>query len=221
MSSLVNPIETITKFNGVNYPPSQLFLETENYVSSRDPTLDRNSPEFSKMCVRHVTQRLDLSVPAISDLLKGVKENQGSAWSDFKTDFALRFARPSDHVGLQLSDIFKLRPDSLSTGDLTSFCSKVRNAVSDYLAALEKIPRFQPISDGLKNAHNLFTAHIAESVLYSTLPRKLVESISHNYVPPDNERLIPANFARACERVPQVFESPGAVVAHMKRVSCP
>lgn len=39
MSFVVNPIEPITNSNGCKYPPSQLFLEPENYVSVRKPNL--------------------------------------------------------------------------------------------------------------------------------------------------------------------------------------
>lgn len=68
-------------------------------------------------------------------------------------------------IGLQFSDVFKLRPDSFSTSDQTYFCLKVRTAVNDYLTALDKTLRLQPSRGKLKDAHNLFTAHTEESVL--------------------------------------------------------
>lgn len=41
-------MEPIIKFTGYNYPPEQLLLETENYIASLDPHIQRRSDEFSR-----------------------------------------------------------------------------------------------------------------------------------------------------------------------------
>lgn len=171
-------------------------------------------------CVQHVIQRIDLTVTEISLLLGGLDISSPQAWHNFKTDFRQAFSKPSDHVGLQFADIFKLRPDSLSTEHLTAFYADVRRAVNDLLRDFGDIPRFSPIYTALQDNQHLFKAFIAESVLYSTLPRKLVEAVDHNYSPPESESQIPSSFALACNGVP-VVSDPGSVVTHANRVSFP
>lgn len=50
-------------------------------------------------------------------------------------------ATTSEHVGVLFSDILALRPGSLTVGDLTAFCAKVRKILSDCFLALSGIPR--------------------------------------------------------------------------------
>lgn len=158
------------KYNtGFNYPLSQLFLENEKYVIPRKPTLDCTSPN---RCVQHVTQRLDLSIPAISDKPKALNTSIPHVWNEFKIDFRQRFTKPSDYISLQLSDIFKLIPDSLTTNNLTSFCAKIRKALNGYLRALGDEPRFRSLYSTLQENHTSFKSLTAESVLYSAIQRK-------------------------------------------------
>lgn len=163
---MASPAETIDKFNDYSYPPSQLFLERENDVPSREPSLDRTSPEFSA------------------------------------------------YVCLQLSEIFTYRTDSFTTSDLVSFCARIRATLNQLIPALGDIPRFRPIYNCIQEHENLFRAIITESVLYSSLPRKMVNAVDHVYVPPHNEHLIPLHFSRACMVFPCLADPARDVTAH-------
>lgn len=104
--------------------------------------------------------------------------------------------------------------------NLTFFCAKVRIAVNDYFRALSNTPRLHPIYNALQDIHNLYKAHIAECVLYSTLPKETCGKCPSQLPPaPDDECLVPSSLAHACERVPQVFGPTSAVMVHAKRVS--
>ncbi|ROT79767.1 hypothetical protein C7M84_001508 [Penaeus vannamei] len=112
MSSL--PMEPIVKFTGYNYPPEQLFLETENFIASLDPHIQRGSYEFDKRCLQHVTQRLDLTNPAVSAMLSGLTKDADRGWHTFKEQLSQRFMPPRGKASVELARIFKMRPASFS-----------------------------------------------------------------------------------------------------------
>lgn len=157
---VVNPMETITKFTGYNYPPPQLFLETKNSVKSREPTLGCPTPEFSQKFVQHIAQRLGHSVLEISEILKGLKTFSPTAWTDFKAEIRHHLGRLSS-----TKNIFKLKSNTLSKGDLASLCAKVRMAVNNNLSVLGS----KTLGTALEQNENAFKVLTAKTVLYSSL----------------------------------------------------
>lgn len=152
-------METITKFTGYNYPPAQLFLE-KNSVKSRVPTLGCTTPEFSQKCVQHIAQRLGHSVLEISEILKGLKTFSPTAWTDFKAEIRHHLGRLSS-----TKNIFKLKSNTLSKGDLASLCAKVRMAVNNNLSVLGS----KTLGTALEQNENAFKVLTAKTVLYSSL----------------------------------------------------
>ncbi|ROT67417.1 hypothetical protein C7M84_014498 [Penaeus vannamei] len=191
MSSL--PMEPIVKFTGYNYPPEQLFLETENFIASLDPHIQRGSYEFDKRCLQHVTQRLDLTNPAVSAMLSGLTKDADRGWHTFK--------------------------EQLSQRDITEFYVKVKQAIDDFLELLRRDEHMMIAHEHLEIILPQIRMLLAEGIVFDCLPAKLCTNAQIMYTRPESPGLLPTHLAKACGFVTNSDTAIPAVVAHTGNVS--
>ncbi|ROT70477.1 hypothetical protein C7M84_011237 [Penaeus vannamei] len=215
MSSL--PMEPIVKFTGYNYPPEQLFLETENFIASLDPHIQRGSYEFDKRCLQHVTQRLDLTNPAVSAMLSGLTKDADRGWHTFKEQLSQRFMPPRGKASVELARIFKMRPASFSQGDITEFYVKVKQAIDDFLELLRRDEHMMIAHEHLEIILPQIRMLLAEGIVFDCLPAKLCTNAQIMYTRPESPGLLPTHLAKACGFVTN--SDTAGVVAHTGNVS--
>ncbi|XP_042860760.1 uncharacterized protein LOC122246289 isoform X1 [Penaeus japonicus] len=128
---------SIPKFDGTGkVSTSTLFHDTESYVLSTEPNIDRNSVDFQHKCMQHVAQRIDLSVHEIYTLFKSIDMDE-NPWTEFKKTFGDYFASRKANVWLEYDKLTSLKPKSVAHNDLL-FQTEIKTAFAQFMKALSK-----------------------------------------------------------------------------------
>lgn len=103
-------------------------------------------------------------------MLKGIGKDSNDGWTEFKHNISQKLATSKKEAGIQLANIFNLRPASLSKGDLTSFNIDLNEAVDDYLEALSLESFYKDVHEYHKKFECKIKTHFVEAILFAILP---------------------------------------------------
>lgn len=136
MNSIFQPITTITKFDGTSkISPSTPFPDTESYVLSTKPNIDKNSNNFQTKCMQHV-QRIDQSVSEVFRLFRSINKSDANPWTVFKKRYSMLIPRNAS-AWLQFHKLM-MKPKTLSHPDLGLLEADIRTAFTDFMIVLSK-----------------------------------------------------------------------------------
>ena len=214
--AVLQPSFQITRFNGSgSLHIDRLIRDVEDFILSAHPAASNIPEDFSRLCLQHVSSRLDTSNPRVRDILTGLESEPVVTWTGFKERFREAFAPTPRPPYIEMARLLAQKPPFHSTTDMISHMGRTQEALKKVVSAMEEgsSPRWQALAAFIRaNYKDMLTFYLLTNYTMA-LPHPVQEAMSSKLwatPAPTNISFVPRYFMERYSEVikPQTSSAP-------------